>query len=73
VKAQLLTDELFARDSSLRITQELTEFVAAGDWTLYTKTPDILEGITAKSILDAAKHSFDKKRMTIGYFIGTHV
>jgi zinc protease len=71
VKAKLLTDELFARDSSLRIAQELTEYVAAGDWTMYTKTPAVLESITPASVISALKATFEKKRMTIGYFIGT--
>jgi len=71
VKAKLLTDELFARHSSLRIVQELTEYSAAGDWTMYTKTPEMLEKITAKKILDALSLHFNQKTMTIGYFIGT--
>jgi zinc protease len=71
VKARMLTDELFARDSSLRITQELTEYTSAGDWTQYTKTIKLLEAITPKTILETAKHCFNPDTMTIGYFIGT--
>jgi zinc protease len=71
VKAKMLTDELFARDSSLRITQELTEYTAAGDWTLYTRTPEILKNITPKVIKDAIEKRFTESTMTIGYFIGT--
>jgi zinc protease len=71
VKAKMLTDELFARDSSLRIAAELTEYTSAGDWTAYTKTPKILEAITPKNVLQAARNSFIKKTMTTGYFIGT--
>jgi zinc protease len=71
VKAKLLTDELFARDSSLRITDELTEYVASGNWTAYARTPDILDRITVKMVLDAAQTLFDDTTMTIGYFIGT--
>jgi zinc protease len=71
VKARLLTDELFARDSSLRITDELTEYVASGNWTAYAKTPEILDRITVKMVLEAAQTLFDDTTMTIGYFIGT--
>lgn len=71
VKAKMLTDELFARDSSLRITQELTEYTSAGNWTLYTKTPELLEKVTPKHVHDALKTLFDENRMIIGYFIGT--
>lgn len=72
IKAKLLTDELFARDSSLRITDELTEYIASGNWTAYGKTPEILDSINTKMVLDAAKTLFNDKTMTIGYFIGTH-
>lgn len=71
VKAKLLTDELFSRNSSLNITHELTEYVASGNWTTYGKTPEILEAITPKAVLDSAKKHFSVKSMTIGYFIGT--
>lgn len=71
IKAKMLTDELFARDSSLRVAQELTEYTSAGDWTLYTKTPELLESITPSKVLEAAKQHFNHKTMTIGYFIGT--
>jgi zinc protease len=70
VKAKEITEELFARDSSQRITQDLTEYTAAGDWTVYTKTVDILESITPKEIVAAAHTYFTPERMIIGYFIG---
>ncbi len=71
VKAKLLTDEIFSRDSSLRITDELTEYVASGHWTTYADTPRILDSITATMVLDAAEELFSDRIMTIGYFIGT--
>ncbi len=72
LKAKEVTDELFARDSSGRIAQDLTEYTAAGDWAAYTKTLAILETITAKDLLASAKTHFISEKMTIGYFIGTH-
>lgn len=71
IKAKLLTDELFARDSSMRIAAELTEYVASGHWTTYAKTPTILENITPQKVLQAASEHFIEMKMTIGYFIGT--
>ena len=71
VKAKLLTDELFARDSSLRIAAELTEYVSSGHWTAYAKTQTILANITPQKVLKAASEHFTDSRMTIGYFIGT--
>lgn len=69
-KANFLTDELFARDNSLRITQELTEFIASGDWTLYTNYPELIKAITAKEIKDCISSSFTSNNLTIGHFIG---
>lgn len=69
-KANFLTDELFARDSSLRITQELTEFVASGDWTRYTEYPELIKAITTKEVRDCFARSFTSNNLTIGHFIG---
>jgi zinc protease len=71
VKAKMLTDELFARDSSLRIAAELTEYTSSGHWTTYADTPKLLEAVTAEKVIAAAAKLFDETRMTIGYFIGT--
>lgn len=71
IKARQITDELFARDSSMRIVEELTEYSAGGDWTTYTKTLEILSSITPKSVRQVAKQLFVPNNMTIGYFIGT--
>ena len=71
VKAKEITEELFARDSSHRITQDLTEYTAAGDWSMYTKTVALIETITPKDILLAAATQWVENNMTIGYFVGT--
>ena len=71
VKAKILTDEVFLRDSSLSIAAELTEYAAAGDWTVYTKTLAILEDITAKRLQAAIPTLLNPNTQTIGYFIGT--
>lgn len=70
VRAAVLTDELFARSNSLQIAQELTEYVASGDWTAYAQTPKLLEEITPKMVIDCLKKSFEPNNMTIGYFKG---
>lgn len=70
-KAKILTDEEFLRDSSLSIVAELTEYAAAGDWTIFTKTLDILESITVKRLQAAIPTLLNPSTQTIGYFIGT--
>jgi zinc protease len=68
VKAKTLTEELFNRTHSRNIAQELTEYVAAGDWRLYTESPKRIESITAKEVHAAAQKLFAIDQMTIGYF-----
>jgi zinc protease len=70
VKANLLTEELFSRTSSLHIAQELTEYVASGDWENYANTPDLLNTITTKMVVDCMKTQFQSNNLTIGTFIG---
>jgi zinc protease len=70
VKAKMVTDELFGRSRSLSIAQELTEYVASGNWEMYAKTPEMLANITVKEVVDCVKKSFTNTQMTIGYFKG---
>ena len=70
VKANMLTDELFSRTSSMQIAQELTEYVASGNWENYAKTPDLLKTITPKMVVDCLKTHFKPDNLTIGTFIG---
>lgn len=69
-KAGMLTQELFSRTSSMLIAQELTEYVASGDWAQYAKTPDLLKAITPKMVIDCMKTHFTPANLTIGTFIG---
>jgi zinc protease len=69
-KANMLTDELFSRSSSMQIAQELTEYTASGDWTNYAKTPDLLKSITPKMVIDCIADSFKSDNLTIGTFSG---
>jgi len=70
VKANMLTEELFSRTSSMQIAQELTEYVASGNWENYAKTPDLLKTITPKMVVDCMKTHFKPDNLTIGTFIG---
>lgn len=66
-----ITDELFARTSSMHIAQELTEYVSSGDWHTYAKTTEIMGRITPKMVLEHMDDSFLGNNLTIGHFIGT--
>lgn len=69
-KAGMITDELFARTDSLRISQELTEYVAAAALPAYAQTAEILASISTKDVLRSLQCSFAETNLTIGHFIG---
>lgn len=69
-KEHVITDELFSRQHSLNIVEELTEYSSAGSWETYADTTKILDSITTKKVLERAEISFVNKNMTIGHFIG---
>jgi zinc protease len=66
-----LTAELFAQGSSLRIAMELTEYIAADSWEMYSKTEELLTTIKPRTLIALKKELFRETQMTIGYFIGT--
>jgi predicted Zn-dependent peptidase len=70
IKAQAVTAELLNRQQSLSIAQELTEYVSAGDWTVYHRTVNTIESIKPKEVLSALRTNFNKSNLTIGYFNG---
>lgn len=69
-KANILTNELFGRTSSLSIVAELTEYVSANSLGYYSKTSDLINSVTAKDIMRSLAENFIDKNLTIGYFIG---
>jgi zinc protease len=69
-KERIITSELIARQNSLKIVQELTEYTSAGSWETYTKTPEILKKVTTKRVMARLEKSFVENNLTIGHFIG---
>ena len=67
---KILTSEILGRESSLAITRELTEYIAAGAWEEYFTTEATLKSITAKDIVQTAQKIFTLNHMIIGHFIG---
>jgi zinc protease len=67
---QAITEEKYSRESSLGITRELTEFIAANDWKAYFKTEESLRNINATEVLNFFDSAFKKQNLTIGNFIG---
>jgi zinc protease len=65
-----LADEAFARDSSLDITSELTEYIAAGNWSAYLDTEKLLTGITPQDIFFSKEKLFSPERLVVGEYHG---
>lgn len=70
-KAKFLTQELFEREHSRNIAQELTEYVAADSWESYQRAPEFIAGVTPQNVLTYLREYFNTQHMTIGYFVGT--
>jgi predicted Zn-dependent peptidase len=70
VQARTITDELFSRESSLKIAMELTEYISANAWERFFETEKMLLSITPHDIMVRRGVLFDEHSMTIGYFVG---
>ena len=68
IKTRTISDELFSRDSSLDIAAELTEYVAAGDWSDYFKTEEKLRALSVKQIKQRLNELFLDTSLTIGSY-----
>ena len=67
-KNQIVADEAFGRDGPYAIASQLNEAIAAGDWTLYTTYLDRIERVTLDDVRDAARRTFDRDALTVGYY-----
>lgn len=67
-KTSLIASEFFGRDHSQKIAQELTEYVASGNWEAYGETEKILQSITTKDVLEVAKELYDYNLLIIGTY-----
>lgn len=71
-KEQNITEELFAREKSMRVAADLTEYVAADSWDTYAKALDIIKKVSTKDVLNCLETSFKENNLTIGHFKGTN-
>ncbi|HEY5753196.1 MAG TPA: pitrilysin family protein [Chthoniobacterales bacterium] len=66
---QILADFAYARDGSFAIASTLNEYIAAGDWTLYTTINDALKKVTAADVKRVAEKYLVENKSTTGWFI----
>ncbi|NKI26934.1 insulinase family protein [Arenibacter sp. 6A1] len=67
--AKLNAETVLYRDGSGSIASELTETIAAGDWTEFVTASDKLAKVTAADVHRVAKKYLVEDQSTTGYFI----
>lgn len=70
LKTKIIADEAYSRDGTLAITGELTEYIAAGDWTRFYTLTDDIKRVSSKDIQATAKKYFQNTNSVIGIFVG---
>lgn len=65
---RLKKQQAFERSSSLGLAMDLTEYVAALDWSNYDKSTDLISSLTGKHLKDRLKTAFLVDQLTIGYY-----
>lgn len=68
--ALAITNEEVSRTSSLKIVDDLTEHIAAGDWTTYLEVTKRLKALNPQAVLNTLQESFKEEKLTVGKFIG---
>lgn len=71
IQEKYISDTLFARDGTNAIARELTEYIAAGDWTLYDSLTEACRAVTAKDIMSAAQRYLALESKIVGTFLAT--
>jgi zinc protease len=69
VAAKISAQTILARDGSGVISSELTEAIAAGDWTDYVTGVERLKKVTPADVLRVAQKYLIEDQSTTGYFI----
>jgi zinc protease len=69
VKRQHLAQEDYKRDGSFGVAGELTEWIAAGDWTLFVTRAGAIAKVTLADVQRVAKAYFDEDNSTTGWFV----
>ncbi len=68
ILARTISGEVFSRDSSLDVAEDLAEMAVMGDWTTYFTTEKVLKSLTVKKIKTTITDLFTERQMTIGIY-----
>jgi zinc protease len=69
VKQQYLAADAYRRDGTAAVANEINEWIAVGDWTLYSSFPEQVERVTPADVQRVAKKYFEEDQSTTGWFI----
>jgi zinc protease len=69
VKQQYIAADAYKRDGTAAIAEEINEWIAVGDWTLYVTFPQKVQLVTPADVQRVAKQYFKEDQSTTGWFV----
>jgi zinc protease len=69
VRQQYVAADAYRRDGTAAVAGELNEWIAVGDWTLYVRSPELVEHVTPADVQRVAKQYLTVEQSTTGWFI----
>ena len=69
VKQQSIAADAYKRDGTAAIAEEINEWIAVGDWTLYVSFPKKVQTVTPADVQRVAKEYLKEDQSTTGWFI----
>jgi zinc protease len=69
VKQQYIAADAYKRDGTAAIAEEINEWIAVGDWTLYVTFPQKVQQVTPADVQRVAKEYLKDDQSTTGWFI----
>ena len=66
---QLVADSAYQRDGTFAIAAQLNEYIAVGDWTLYSSLDEATAKVTVADVKRVANLYFNEDQSTTGWFI----
>jgi zinc protease len=69
VKQQYTAADAYKRDGTAAIAEEINEWIAVGDWTLYVTFPQKVQQVTPADVQRVARQYLKEDQSTTGWFV----
>jgi zinc protease len=69
VKQQYIAADAYKRDGTAAIAEEISEWIAVGDWTLYVTFPQKVQEVTPADVQRVARQYLKEDQSTTGWFV----